>query len=269
MEAKKRIFLGLVSLTIVLSGLLLLYLGQLLLTDGDSVIHELIVLLAASAVILITFMFTLGLLGIVFTIIKSQNIPLLDKWISLTLNLFYPVVMMLGRLFKIARDKIQESFVEVNNQLVKIKVQELSGKIPGEEILVLLPHCLQSSGCTHRITINIENCQRCGICPINDLLDLADQYNVPVRVATGGTLARKFVKELKPKVIVAVACERDLTSGILDTNPLPVLGIVNQRPHGPCMDTHVDLKSVEMALNYLIKGGDETCGFSIQGSYYS
>ena len=88
----------------------------------------------------------------------------------------------------------------------------------------------------------------CGKCKIRDLLALSRRYNVPVSVATGGTLARRIVVEKKPEVIIAVACERDLTSGIQDSYPIPVFGILNKRPFGPCFDTDVDLPLVENAL---------------------
>jgi hypothetical protein len=45
-----------------------------------------------------------------------------------------------------------------------------------------------------------------------------------------------------------VACERDLTSGIQDTTPLPVYGIFNQRPFGPCLNTQVPVAQVEAVL---------------------
>ena len=67
-------------------------------------------------------------------------------------------------------------------------------------------------------------------------------------MATGGTLARRIVVERRPRLIIAVACERDLSSGIQDSYPLPVFGIINHRPHGPCYDTQVDLEKVEQAL---------------------
>lgn len=67
-------------------------------------------------------------------------------------------------------------------------------------------------------------------------------------VATGGTLARQIVKQIRPKAIVAVACERDLTSGIQDVFPLPVVGVLNERPFGPCFNTRVDIKRVEAAV---------------------
>ena len=71
-------------------------------------------------------------------------------------------------------------------------------------------------------------------------------------VATGGTIARRIVVQTRPRMIIAVACERDLTSGIQDSYPLPVFGILNQRPCGPCLDTLVSLAAVEGAVRLFL-----------------
>ena len=99
-----------------------------------------------------------------------------------------------------------------------------------------------------KITHRVENCKRCGKCRIKDLLGLSEKYGVCMAVATGGTIARRIVIEKRPDLIIAVACERDLTSGIQDTTPLPVYGIFNQRPFGPCLNTQVALDRVESVL---------------------
>ncbi len=57
----------------------------------------------------------------------------------------------------------------------------------------------------------------------------------------------------RPRMIIAIACERDLASGIQDTYPLPVYGVLNDRPNGPCLDTQVSLIDVENALRRFIK----------------
>jgi hypothetical protein len=62
-------------------------------------------------------------------------------------------------------------------------------------------------------------------------------------------------------MILAVACERDLASGIQDTYPLPVYGILNERPFGPCLDTRVSLARLEDAL----KRFSQKSGASAQG----
>ena len=49
-----------------------------------------------------------------------------------------------------------------------------------------------------------------------------------LKIATGGTLARKYVKDLRPDLIIAVACKRDLISGIKDAEPFLVYGVFNK-----------------------------------------
>jgi hypothetical protein len=77
-------------------------------------------------------------------------------------------------------------------------------------------------------------------------------------VATGGTLARRIIVDNRPKAIVAVACEHDLTSGIQDAYPIPVIGILNDRPNGPCINTKVDIQKVgEAILDFLSTQEDD------------
>ena len=125
-------------------------------------------------------------------------------------------------------------------------------KLVPNQILLLAPHCIQRTDCPHKITVDIENCRRCGGCPVTSLLELRSRYGIKVGMATGGTLARKYVREYRPRAIVAIACERDLTSGIQDANPIPVLGVTNQRPHGPCQNTCFDVPRVEEAIQHFL-----------------
>ncbi|HZK18846.1 MAG TPA: DUF116 domain-containing protein, partial [Clostridia bacterium] len=136
----------------------------------------------------------------------------------------------------------------VNNQLVRGK----HIKAEPSSLLVLIPHCLQNSKCPYKITMNIDNCRRCGKCAIKDILEMRDEYGFNLAIATGGTVARKWLTEFRPRAVVAVACERDLTSGIQDAGSVPVLGVTNQRPNGPCFNTHVDLVVLEEVINRFI-----------------
>jgi hypothetical protein len=79
-------------------------------------------------------------------------------------------------------------------------------------------------------------------------LALADQYQIQIAVATGGTLARRIIVQNRPEAIVAVACELDLTTGIQDSYPIPVIGILNERPQGPCINTKADIQKVKEAV---------------------
>jgi hypothetical protein len=163
---------------------------------------------------------------------------------GLSIRLFLPLAEALGRLTGFSTEEVRHSFIKVNNELV-LRSQP---PCPPETILILLPHCLQASRCPHKITHTPDNCLRCGRCVHADLLALRDAWGVRMAVATGGTIARRIVKELRPRLIIAVACERDLASGIQDAYPLSVYGILNERPNGPCMDTTLCPRHMEEAL---------------------
>ena len=55
------------------------------------------------------------------------------------------------------------------------------------------------------------------------------------------------------QAVMAIACERDLVSGIQDVYPLPAVGVLNIRPNGPCNNTKVDMEQVRRVLAELIE----------------
>jgi hypothetical protein len=167
---------------------------------------------------------------------------------SISIRFFLPLMELLGRLCGLPVERVRRSFIQVNNELVAAEV----GRFRPAEILILLPHCLQWSGCSLRVSSRPENCARCGRCDLAGLMELVDKYGVGIGVATGGTLARRIVKSKNPRLIIAVACERDLASGIQDTHPLPAYGVLNERPNGPCLDTRVAVPAIEKALQRFI-----------------
>ena len=57
---------------------------------------------------------------------------------------------------------------------------------------------------------------------------------------------------IRPKAVVAIACERDLASGIQDVYPIPSVGVLNLRPNGPCYNTHVDLEEFRRAIEEIL-----------------
>jgi hypothetical protein len=164
---------------------------------------------------------------------------------GIILKVLYPLFMFIGTFFKSKKEALQSLIIRLNNRLVKAE------RPSAKKILLLLPHCIQINECDIRLTHNIMLCKRCGRCEIKDLIAIGEKYGISLFVATGGTLARRIVKDVIPEAIVAVACERDLSSGIVDTYPLPVIGIPNERPFGPCFNTRVDLSLVKEAIEFL------------------
>lgn len=166
---------------------------------------------------------------------------------GVVLRVVYPFLMLIGAFFKSKKEGFQRFVINLNNRII------MKEKPKTKKILLLLPHCLQTSECAIRLTHNIYNCERCGRCGIKGLIEVADENRLNLFVATGGTIARKIVMEARPEAIIAVACERDLSSGLVDTYPIPVLGVWNERPHGPCFNTRVDLSKVREAIRFFGK----------------
>ena len=158
----------------------------------------------------------------------------------------FPVITAIADVLGIDKAGIRRIFIKLNNRY--IYTQKFN--FDSDEILVLIPHCIQLHTCKYRVTSTIDNCKRCGECNIADLAQLRDNEGVKVFIATGGTLARKIIIDNRPRAVVAVACERDLTSGIKDIRKIPVLGVYNERPNGPCFDTRVNIKDVEAAVKF-------------------
>lgn len=192
----------------------------------------------------------IGVMALVIMIIKSKSIPSLESLTRIANEILLPIALLIGRVAGISKEKIQSSYIAVNNNLVVSKKLMLNG----QQVMILLPHCLQDSECPHKITMDVNNCKRCHKCSICDLIELGEKYNSVVKVVTGGTLARRVIKKDRPRGVVAVACERDLSLGIQEASGTPVIGVLNCRPNGPCFNTGVDLKAVEEALQAMCKG---------------
>ena len=247
-RARKRLFIGLISGSCLV---VCLFLAALWVVPaiGLENIHPLATYALGGLMLALIGVVCVAYWGLFLNIVTRKPLPGARRFRGLTVKLFLPLMVLLGKALGIDKEAIMLSFVSVNNELVRAE----AGLYKPEEILLLMPHCLQNSKCDRRLTYDINNCKRCGLCPIAGLLELHDRYGVNLAIATGGTVARRIVVQLRPKMIIAVACYRDLSSGIQDTYPLPVFGVLNERPHGPCLDTTVALPLLEEALQRFLK----------------
>ncbi len=171
-------------------------------------------------------------------------------WWKLVFNLILPVVRGVYRLFGRPVEGLERHFVHANNKSVRRRSEPLDPS----ELMILLPHCIQWWDCPNRITSTVANCERCGRCPVGAIAAISDKYGVAVVVATGGGAALRALNNHAPKAVVAVACEHEMVDGIRDALPTPVLGVLNERPEGPCKNTTVDLAKVESAVQWFLNG---------------
>lgn len=245
---KKRLFLGLLLaseffVALALYGLwLICYLGL------ENIFEYLPAIVGVFLIFISTFSFG-AVCNMVLAIKGWPTLKVFHRYSFALIKVLFPVSVRIGKIFGIRRRQIEGSFVAVSN-LIFMK----SGiKVPAKKLLVLSPHCLQLSTCPHKITRDPNNCKRCGGCNVGDLMKLADELGFTFFVATGGTLARQVVKKIRPQAVLAIACERDLMSGIQDVYPLPAVGVLNIRPNGPCNNTRVDMAEVRRVLSQIIQ----------------
>ncbi len=243
LRPQKRIFLGLLAVTCLLFTVLLgvlWYVPYVGLTNLNPRMPLILGVVFSALLLSVIGAFVL----LALTVVLGRDLFFSKKLRGAVIKLLLPMMSGVGKLCGVSKEKVRRSFIEINNQLVLARHYRTTP----DKLLLLMPHCLQFHECQFRITGSTVHCKRCGKCPIKGLAELSEKYGVGLAVATGGTLARRIIVDRRPKLIIAVACERDLSSGIQDSYPLPVFGVLNSRPHGPCYDTLVDLDQVEEAL---------------------
>ena len=250
LRPKKRLFLGLLLAAEFFVALTLYGAWKISYLGLENIFEYLPAIVGAFLIFISTFSFG-AVCNMVLAIKGLPTLKLFHRYSVALIKWLFPLAVNIGKIFGIRQ--VEGSFVAVSN-LIFMK----SGiKVPAQKLLVLSPHCLQLSSCPHKITRDPNNCKRCGRCNIGDLMKLSEELGFTFFVATGGTLARQVVKKNRPQAVLAIACERDLMSGIQDVYPLPAVGVLNIRPNGPCNNTRVDMEEVRRVLKNIIKDEDK------------
>jgi hypothetical protein len=137
--------------------------------------------------------------------------------------------MWLGPKLGISKDRVGNSFIKAHNLVVKSHAREINTNT----LLILLPRCLQREA-------------------RQQVAERMKGKDVQIVTAAGGEEARNAIRQYRPSLILAVACERDLISGIRDVaEKVHILAIPNMRPEGPCKNTHLSLDAFDDALHFI------------------
>lgn len=242
---RKRIFIGLLcGASFVLCLLFLCLLVLPWLGDNPAILRPICIAAGCLGIVLMAWL----CLALVFHIYTGRKFAGCAQVRHVMIRLLLPLMEIMGKLVGIDKNLVRRSFIKVNNEFVMASHKCARP----QKILLLLPHCIQYGGCPRRLLFSLDNCVNCGKCQIGVLRDLAKKYNFQIAIATGGTVARRIVVECRPDCIIAVACERDLSSGIQDSYPIPVFGILNERPLGPCHDTVAPYDRLLEGLGYFL-----------------
>ena len=246
-KPQKRVFIGMLLLsTALMAGILsvIWYIG----VPGLARIQPALPWILGGVLSVTTVVAFLGIFNMVLAVAGLPYLPLLQRQVYELINMLFPFAVRLGKLFGISRRKLEGSFIQVSNLLFA----RMHIRVPADRLLVITPHCLQLAKCPHKVTRDPDNCKRCGGCDVGELVKLSHEMGFHFFIATGGTLARQIVYKTRPKAVLAIACERDLMSGIQDVYPLPAVGVLNIRPNGPCSNTPVDMADVRAPLEKII-----------------
>lgn len=141
------------------------------------------------------------------------------------------------------------SLVDLNNRLVRMR----RIRVNPENLLLLVPRCLQKTGCPQSIGATLDDCRACGNCNITDLLKIRDEFGIRCSLAAGGREALAFVADRRVKAVIAVACGKELFQGICAVFPKPVLAVMNIQTNGPCRNTRLDPERVREAVRSMLR----------------
>lgn len=245
---RKRLFIALMGLTCIVL-VVVIFLAWWIPSRGLANIHPDLPRIVGLVVLALSGIAILGTVLLVLTTALGKDIFFTRFMRLVVIKFLLPMIEFVGRVLGLDKDRIRQSFIAMNNSLVISQKY----KVRPDRILILLPHCIQLFDCEIKVTGDVNKCVLCGRCDIKGLVEIGRKYGIDISVATGGTLARKVIVEKRPKLVLAVACERDLTSGIKDCYPLPVIGVLNLRPHGPCFNTIVDTAAIDAALQQVLE----------------
>jgi uncharacterized protein len=229
-EAGKGIFvlglLFLLILTLASSYFVLYMIAPRLESFGSFLyISAFAFVITGTAFLLIWFIsiFSTALLGKGFIIGRNFNIRIMKAIID--------KISELGMKFGISKDRMANSFLKVFN-VITLKSQESMEPV---KPLIILPRCLDR-----------ESREKAA--------DLAKGYGLEFFIVGGGEAAKAKIKEMNPRAIIGVACERDLINGIKEvSSDIPVYAIPNKRPQGPCKETSIDASVLEKAIKNFLK----------------
>lgn len=229
-EARPSLFFGLSAALILLWGVGALFLLWLVAPRLDSLGWPLGQLLMGGVALAIV----LGLLWLaaIWLVLRTHR-----NWLPEVLAerglipWLMPRVESVGRFLGLSRDRCGNAALRVYNQLMIARARP--GLSP-QQLLILLPRCLGKEA-------------------MQAAMSVSERYGVPMFVAARGRYARQMIAMRRPRAVVAVACERDLVSGVHDVaRKLPVLGTTLTLGDGPCRNTSFEVAELEDQIRKML-----------------
>lgn len=121
---------------------------------------------------------------------------------------------------------------------------------PYTERILLLPQCLRSRDCPAELKAYGYECQKCGKCRIEKVIQEAKRLGYKdVFILPGGSIAKKILVKEKPKACLGVACLKELMLGSFICEKFGVAGQGIALLKDGCVNTQVDWKTLNDSLH--------------------
>lgn len=209
-------------------------------------LHEQAFQFIGEAIVLLVFIIIIILIiGLILGIILvRRNKLVLPSLIIFIVNVFYSPLKSLANLLGLDDALVDNIGIEVRNKVNKSKFD----KIPPEEKIIVLPHCLRSAHCEASLKETGIKCTYCGKCAIGTIKKKAEPMGYRIFIVPGSSFVKKIIQQNKFKSVVGVACHVDLNQTMMALSDFAPQGVLLST--SGCFETKVDVSKVLETIGY-------------------
>ena len=196
-------------------------------------------------VFLIFLLVLILIVGLILGIILvRRNKLLFPSVIIFIVNVFYSPLKSFANLLGLDDSLVDNIGIEVRNKVNKSQFD----KIPPEEKIIVLPHCLRSAHCEASLKETGIKCTYCGKCAIGIIKEKAEPMGYRVFIVPGSSFVKKIIQQNKFKSVVGVACHVDLNQTMMALSDFAPQGVLLSS--SGCFETKVDVSNVLETIGY-------------------
>ena len=209
-------------------------------------LHEQAFQLIGEGVVFLVFLIVIILIvGLVLGIILvRRNKLVLPSVIIFIVNVFYSPLKSFANLLGLDDSLVDSIGIEVRNKVNKPKFE----KIPPEDKIIVVPHCLRSAQCEASLKETGVQCTYCGKCAIGVIKEKAEPMGYRVFIVPGSSFVKKIIQQNKFKSVVGVACHVDLNQTMMALSDFAPQGVLLST--SGCFETKVDISRVLETIGY-------------------
>ena len=202
-------------------------------------------LIGEGLVFLIFLLVIILIVGLILGIILvRRNKLLFPSVIIFIVNVFYSPLKSFANLLGLDDSLVDNIGIEVRNKVNKSQFD----KIPPEEKIIVLPHCLRSAHCEASLKETGIKCTYCGKCAIGIIKEKAEPMGYRVFIVPGSSFVKKIIQQNKFKSVVGVACHVDLNQTMMALSDFAPQGVLLSS--SGCFETKVDVSNVLETIGY-------------------